>query len=40
MINSLVIPAIIGIFGLFMVALAYAQLQTRGMAAPGARKPD
>jgi hypothetical protein len=38
--TTFVIAAVLGIFGVFTVALAYAQFQTRGMVAPGARKLD
>ena len=36
--TTFVIAAVLGIFGVFTAALAYAQIQTRGMVAPGARK--
>lgn len=38
--TTLVIVAVLCIFGVFSLALAYAQVQTRGMLAPGARKVD
>jgi hypothetical protein len=38
--TTFVIAAVLGIFGIFSVALAYAQFQTRGMVAPGARPID
>ncbi|GAB5427715.1 MAG: hypothetical protein Devi2KO_11740 [Devosia indica] len=36
----LVIAAVLCIFGVFALAVAYAQIQTKGMVAPGARKLD
>jgi hypothetical protein len=38
--TTLVIAAVLAIFGVFSLALAYAQIRTRGMIAPGARKLD
>ena len=38
--TTLVIVAVLCIFGVFSLALAYAQAQTRGVLAPGARKVD
>ena len=38
--TTFVIAAVLGIFGIFTVAVAYAQFQTRGMVAPGARPID
>lgn len=35
MINTLIIVAVIAIFAVFAGALAYAQIATRGMRAPG-----
>lgn len=32
--------SVFGIFGAFAAALAYAQFQTRGIYAPGAKKPE
>ncbi len=40
MTNTLIIAAILAIFGAFSVALAYAQVVTRGLIAPGARPLD
>jgi len=36
----LMIAAVLGIFGVFALAVAYAQIQTKGMIAPGARPLD
>jgi len=36
----LVIAAVLCIFGVFALAVAYAQIQTKGMIAPGARQID
>lgn len=38
--TTLVIAAVLAIFGVFSVALAYAQVRTRGLVAPGARPLD
>jgi hypothetical protein len=38
--TTFVIAAVLGIFGIFSAALAYAQFQTKGMVAPGACKVD
>lgn len=38
--TALMIAAVLGIFGIFGVAVGYAQIQTRGMIAPGARPLD
>ena len=36
----IVVSFIIGIFAVFALAVGYAQIQTRGMIAPGARPID
>lgn len=36
----IVIAVSVGMFGLFSLALAIAQLRTRGLVAPGALKPN
>ena len=38
--TALLILAVVAVFAVFAVALAYAQIQTRGMIAPGARSLD
>jgi len=38
--TTLVIAAVLMVFGVFGGALAYAQIQTRGLFAPGARRPE
>jgi hypothetical protein len=38
--TTLLITAVIAIFAVFAVAMTYAQIVTRGMVAPGARKPE
>jgi len=38
--TTLMIAAVLSIFGLFAAALAYGQFQTRGVLAPGARRPE
>ncbi|WP_269468123.1 hypothetical protein [Devosia ureilytica] len=38
--NIVMLTAVFAMFGAFSFALAYAQLQTRGMVAPGARPMD
>lgn len=40
MTSTIFIAAIIAVFCTFGVALAYAQFATRGIVAPGGRKPD
>lgn len=37
---TFLIAAITCIFGIFAAALFYAEISTRGIVAPGARKPD
>lgn len=37
---TLVVVAVLAIFTIFAAALAYGQLMTRGMVAPGAIRPD
>ena len=37
---TVLLIAVFGIFGAFAAALAYAQVQTRGIVAPGGRRPD
>lgn len=37
---TVLIASVCFIFGTFAVALCYAQLQTKGIAAPGARRLD
>jgi hypothetical protein len=37
---TVLIVAVVTIFGAFAAAMAYAEFQTRGIFAPGAKKPD
>lgn len=37
---TLLVTAVIAIFVVFALAMAYAQLVTRGIVAPGGRKPE
>ncbi len=37
---TVLVVAVVAIFGVFSFALAYGQIQTRDIVAPGARKPD
>jgi hypothetical protein len=37
---TLLPAAVLAIFATFAATLAYAQFQTRGIVAPGGRKPD
>ncbi|WP_280136898.1 hypothetical protein [Devosia chinhatensis] len=37
---TVIVAAVLLIFATFASALGYAQLQTHGLAAPGARKAD
>ena len=37
---TILLVAVFGVFGAFAAALTYAQVQTRGIVAPGARKPE
>lgn len=37
---TVLVVSVVAIFGVFSFALAYGQVQTRDIVAPGARKPD
>lgn len=37
---TVLIIAVVAIFAAFAAAMAYAEFQTRGIYAPGAKKPD
>jgi hypothetical protein len=37
---TLLLAAVLAIFAIFAATLIYAQFQTRGIVAPGSRKPD
>jgi hypothetical protein len=37
---TLLLAAVLALFATFAATLTYAQLQTRGIVAPGGRKPD
>lgn len=37
---TFLIAAIVGIFGIFAAAMAYAEISTRGIVAPGGRQID
>lgn len=38
--TTLLVTAVVAIFLVFAIAMTYAQVVTRGIVAPGARKPD
>lgn len=37
---TLIVAAVIAVFATFAIAVGYAQIQTRGLVAPGARPLD
>lgn len=37
---TVLIAAVLTTFGAFALAMAYAEFQTRGIVAPGGRKPE
>lgn len=37
---NLLVVAVVTIFGIFVTAVTYAEVRTRGIVAPGGRKPD